>query len=109
MSAVELDRLSFRAVKPRAYDGVSRQAAQFWDVVTHDGAAVAHAEIFVHPERWGVRLFDQLPTADASDLVRIVARLLVWHASCPTETVELRIMRPGVPSQELVRVSGDYV
>jgi hypothetical protein len=41
--------------------------------------------------------------------VRVVARMLVWHANCPSETVELRIQRPGVQSQILVRVSGDYV
>ncbi|MBX7193960.1 MAG: hypothetical protein K1X94_18040 [Sandaracinaceae bacterium] len=106
---IELDRLGFKQVAPVRRDGVSAKAAQFWDVVTPEGTAVAQAEVFSAPEQWGVRLFDRLPQADSSDLVRLVARLLVWHARCPTETVELVIMRPGVEKQTLVRVSGDYV
>lgn len=109
MSSVELDRLEFRRVAPLHRDGVSARAAQWWDIVTPEGMAVAQAEVFTHAERWGVRLFDRLPQADTSDLVRVVARLLVWHAQCPTETVELVVMRRGVEPQTMVRVAGDYV
>lgn len=109
MNRVELDSVTFRPAKPTVRDGVSRLAGQFWEIVTPDGSAIGTAEVFVHPERWGVRLFDQVPQVDPSDLVRVVARLLVWHARCPTETVELKIMRRDVEPQELVRVSGDYV
>lgn len=106
---LELDRLTFKRVAPLARDGISAKAAQFWDVITPEGHAVAQAEIFTGAEQWGVRLFDRIPQADPSDLVRIVARLLVWHAQCPTETVELVIMRRGVEKQTMVRVAGDYV
>jgi hypothetical protein len=105
----ELDRLGFRRVAPVRRDGLSAKATQFWDVLTPEGVAVAQAEIFEAPDEWGVRLFDRLPELDPSDLVRVVARLLVWHARCPTETVELVIARPGVERQTLVRVQGDYV
>jgi hypothetical protein len=110
MSApLELDRLGFKRVAAVRRDGISAKAEQFWDVVTPEGVAVAQAEVFTTGDPWGVRLFDRLPQADTSDLVRLVARLLVWHAQCPTETVELVVMRPGVEKQTLVRVSGDYV
>lgn len=106
---LELDQLTFRQVAPVRRDGISARAAQFWDVITREGVAVAQAEIFPGPDQWGVRLFDRLPDVDVSDLVRVVARLLVWHARCPTETVELVVMRPGVEKQTMVRVAGDYV
>ena len=110
MSApLELDRLGFRQVRPLARDGLSAKATQCWDILTPEGVAVAQAEVFGASDPWGVRLFDRLPQADTSDLVRLVARLLVWHAHCPTETVELIVMRKGVEKQTLVRVSGDYV
>jgi len=107
--ALELDRLTFRQVAPLRRDGISAKAAQFWDVVTPEGLAVAQAEVFPGPDQWGIRLFDRMPDVDVSDLVRVVARLLVWHAHCPTETVELVVMRPGVEKQTMVRVAGDYV
>ena len=78
-------------------------------LVDRGGHAVAQAEVFTSPDQWGVRLFDRIPQVEASDLVRLVARLLVWHAQCPTETVELVIMRRGVEKQTMVRVAGDYV
>ncbi|MBN8612198.1 MAG: hypothetical protein J0L92_16505 [Deltaproteobacteria bacterium] len=108
-AALELDRLTFKRVAPLARDGISAKASQFWDVITPEGHAVAQAEVFTSPEQWGVRLFDRMPQVDTSDLVRLVARLLVWHALCPTETVELVIMRRGVEKQTMVRVAGDYV
>ncbi len=108
-TTLELDRLTFKRVTAIPRDGVSAKAAQFWDVITPEGFAVAQAEVFTSPEQWGVRLFDRIPQVDPSDLVRLVARLLVWHAQCPTETVELVIMRRGVEKQTMVRVSGDYV
>jgi len=105
----EIDRLTFRQVALLRRDALSARAGQAWDVVDLNGVTVAQAEVFESPEQWGVRLFDKLPQLDASDLVRVVARLLVWHARCSSETVELRIQRHGVPSQIMVRVSGDYV
>ncbi|GAB4114801.1 MAG: hypothetical protein OHK0013_49460 [Sandaracinaceae bacterium] len=105
----EIERLGFRQVAPVHRDHRSRSASQFWDILTPEGLAIAQAEIFQSPEQWGVRLFDRAPRLEVSDLVRIVAKLLVWHARCPTETVELVVARPGVEAQTMVRVQGDYV
>ncbi len=108
MSTLEVERLEFRRVASSRRDAVSSRARQFWDVVGEDGTAIAHAEIFEKPDQWGVRLFDRAPHLDESDLVRAVARLLVWHAGCRVETVELWLARNGA-RQVLVRVTGDYV
>jgi hypothetical protein len=105
----DIERLGFRQVAPLHRDGLSRKATQFWDVLTPEGVAIAQAEVFEAPEQWGVRLFDRAPQLEVSDLVRVVARLLVWHTRCPTETVELVVARRGVEPQTLVRVQGDYV
>lgn len=105
----EIERFTFRQVALLRRDALSQRAVQAWDVLDPTGATVAQAEVFASPDQWGVRLFDKLPQLDPSDLVRVVARLLVWHAKCPSETVELRIQRHGVESQILVRVAGDYV
>jgi hypothetical protein len=105
----EIERFTFRQVALLRRDQLSAKAKQAWDVLDPNGVTVAQAEVFEGQEQWGVRLFDKLPQLDPSDLVRVVARMLVWHANCPSETVELRIQRPGVQSQILVRVSGDYV
>jgi hypothetical protein len=107
---IEVDRLEYRRVaKPMAKDALSAKAKQFWDVVDPTtGTAIAHAEVFEKPDQWGVRLFDRAPALDEVDLTRIVAKLLVWHASCPAETVDLWLARTGARSV-MVRVSGDYV
>ena len=107
---IEIDRLELRRVSaPVARDATSAKAKQFWDVVDPTTQkAIAHAEVFEKPDVWGVRLFDRAPQLDETDLTRIVARLLVWHAGCTTETVELWLARNGARSV-MVRVSGDYV
>jgi hypothetical protein len=108
VSSLEVERVQFLRVSPSARDAVSKRASQFWDIVSEEGAAIGHAEIFEKPDQWGVRLFDRAPHLDESDLVRIVAKLLVWHAGCRVETVELWFARNG-SRQVMVRVSGDYV
>jgi hypothetical protein len=107
---IEIDRLEFRRVaKPLAKDALSANAKQFWDVVDPTtNVAIAHAEVFEKTDAWGVRLFDRAPALDETDLTRIVARLLVWHAGCTAETVELWLARTKTRSV-MVRVSGDYV
>jgi uncharacterized membrane protein (DUF2068 family) len=107
---VEIDRLEIRRVAPPApHDATSRKATQFWDVVDPTTQkAIAHAEIFEKADQWGVRVFDRAPQLDETDLTRIVARLLVWHAGCTVETVDLWLARNGARSV-MVRVSGDYV
>ncbi len=119
---IEVDRLEYRRVAtPIAKDAISAKAKQFWDVVDPTtGQAIAHAEVFekkigpaspgtpADADQWGVRLFDRAPMLDEVDLARIVAKLLVWHAACPAETVELWLARTNT-RQVMVRVSGDYV
>lgn len=89
-------------------DEVSARANQHWDVFDEAGVAVARAEIFEGSEQWGVRFFDRAPRLDDSDLLRVVAHLLVWHAQCRTETVDVVLGRTH-EHHTLVRVSGDYV
>jgi hypothetical protein len=108
VSTLEIERMQFRRVSSSSRDAISKRAAQFWDILTEEGAAIGHAEVFEKPDQWGVRLFDRAPQIDESDLVRIIARLLVWHAGCTVETVELWFARNGT-SQVMVRVTGDYV
>jgi hypothetical protein len=107
---IEVDRLEYKRVAPPPpRDGTSTKAKQFWDVVDPTrNVAIAHAEVFEKPDQWGVRLFDRAPELDDVDLTRVVAKLLVWHARCPAETVELWLARTNARSV-LVRVSGDYV
>ncbi len=108
MSTLEVERAQFRRVSPSIIDPVSKRATQFWDIVSEGGVAIGHAEIFEKPDQWGVRLFDRAPHLDESDLVRVVAKLLVWHAGCSVETVELWLARSKT-RQVMVRVTGDYV
>jgi hypothetical protein len=105
-----VDRLELRPVAAAVVkDAQSAKAPQLWDVVDpSSGTSIAHAEIYVRPDQWGVRLFDRAPSLDEADLTRIVAKLLVWHAACAVETVDLWLMRNGNKST-MVRVSGDYV
>ncbi len=107
---IEIDRLEYRQVTaPMARDAVSAKAKQFWDVIDPiSKQVVAHAEIFEKTDQWGVRLFDRAPSLDETDLTRVVAKLLVWHAHCHAETVELWLARTNTRSV-MVRVSGDYV
>ncbi len=93
---------------PVVLDSISKTAAQFWDVVGEDGKVLVHAEIFEGKEQWGVRVFDRAPHLDDATLVRLVAHVLVWHASCPTETVDVVLFRTQ-EHHTLVRVAGDYV
>ena len=51
-------------------------------------------------------VLDRAPQMHDSDLIRIVAHLLVWHAHCRTETVDVVLARTH-DHHTLVRVSGD--
>jgi hypothetical protein len=108
--ALAVDRMKFVRVAPHVakVDAISAKAQQYWDVVDETGKPIARAEIFEGPEQWGVRLFDRAPQFHDSDLIRIVAHLLVWHAQCRTETVDVVLGRSH-EHHTLVRVSGDYV
>ena len=87
---------------------VAAKAQQHWDFKDEAGRVFARAEIFEGREQWGVRLLDRAPHLHDSDLIRIVAHLLVWHAQCRTETVDVVLARTH-EHHTLVRVSGDYV
>lgn len=108
--ALSLDRMRYVRVpaEKARVDATSAKAQQHWDVIDEAGVAIARAEIFEGNEQWGVRLFDRAPRLHDSDLIRIVAHLLVWHAQCRTETVDVVLARSH-EHHTLVRVSGDYV
>ncbi len=104
MSVVDVERVVFRPVAVPPGSG----AAQLFEVATPEGFVFARAEVFVGPEQWGVRLGDRAPDLDDATLLRVVARLLVWHAGCRTETVDVVLGRTHA-HHPLVRVGGDYV
>src|SRR5688500_9540282 len=108
-TALALDRMRYERVASGSgrIDEVSGKANQHWDVFDETGKSIARAEIFEGSEQWGVRLFDRAPLLDISDLLRMVAHLLVWHARCPTETVDVVLGRTH-DHHTLVRVTGDY-
>lgn len=85
----------------------TKKPQQAWDISTQAGV-VAHAEVFEGADQWGVRLFDKAPHLDDSDLIRVVAHLLVWHAGCRAETVDVILVR-NKSNHVLVRVGGEYV
>lgn len=85
-----------------------KKPTQAWDMATEAAGVVAHAEIFEGRDQWGVRVFDKAPHLDDSDLLRVVAHLLVWHAGCRVETIDVVLAR-NKSSHVLVRVGGDYV
>lgn len=87
--------------------GSSPRPSQSWDVTSGD-TVVAHAEVFEGRDQWGVKLYDEAPDLDESDLLKVVSRLLVWHAGCRVETVDVVLARTR-SSHVLVRVGGDYV
>jgi hypothetical protein len=99
----DLERVTFRRVAERG------EGARFWDFVAPDGATVfARAEVFPGTVQWGVRLQDRAPALEDRDLLRLVARLLVWEIACPAETVEVVLGRTH-DRHALVKVAGDYV
>ena len=109
-TGLALDRMRYQRVAPERarVDEVSARAQQHWDVIDEAGATIARAEVFEGREQWGVRLLDRAPHMHDSDLIRVVAHLLVWHAQCRTETVDVVLARSH-EHHTLVRVSGDYV
>lgn len=103
LSAVKM----YRVVPPRV-DAVAARASQHWDFKDERGYVFARAEIFEGREQWGVRVHDRAPHIPDDELLRLVAKLLVWHANCPTETVDVVLGRTH-EHHTLVRVGADYV
>jgi hypothetical protein len=110
VTGLALERMRYVEVAPHRarIDAVSARAHQHWDVIDDQGRTIARAEVFEGREQWGVRLFDEAPHLDDSDLLRVVAHLLVWHAQCRTDTVDVVLARTN-EHHTLVRVNGDYV
>jgi hypothetical protein len=109
-AGLALARMRYERVQPsgKLIDEVSKRANQHWNIIDESNVIIARAEIFEGSEQWGVRFFDRAPALDDSDLLRVVAHLLVWHAQCATETVDVVLGRTH-EHHTLVRVSGDYV
>ena len=86
-----------------------RPPVQVWDFWAPDGTGVfARAEVFPGDDQWGVRLQDRAPAIEISDLLRLVAKLLVWDVGCKADTVDVVLGRTH-EHYPLVRVGGDYV
>lgn len=97
----------FRVAPPRV-DRVAAQADQHWDFKDEGGQVFMRAEVFEGAEQWGVRVHDRAPHAEDQDLLRLVAKLLVWHANCPADTVDVVLGRSH-EHHTLVKVGADFV
>ena len=98
-----IDDYTFREV-PSARDSGANQT---WDVLAV-GNVVARADVYFGESQWGVRLMDKLPQHDASDLLRLVARLLVWECGCRADTIDVVLARTG-DHYPLIRTGADYI
>lgn len=105
---IDVDSVKIYRVVPPKVDRVARQAQQHWDFKDPRGEVFMRAEIYEGEEQWGVRVHDRAPTLEESDLLRLVARLLVWHAHCPTDTVDVVLGRTH-EHHTLVKVGADFV
>jgi hypothetical protein len=103
----DLDQVVFRRVEP--VPAGAPAGVQVWDLVAPDGSGVfARAEVFPGQTQWGVRLGDRAPALTDEDLVKLVARLLVWEVGCRADTVDIVLSRTH-EHHTLVRVGADYV
>ena len=105
---IDVDSVKIYRVVPPKVDRVARQAQQHWDFKDKRGEVFMRAEIYEGEEQWGVRVHDRAPALEESDLLRLVARLLVWHAHCPTDTVDVVLGRTHA-HHTLVKVGADFV
>lgn len=101
----ELDRVEFREIAPPRG---SAQGMRVFDVAWPGGPVFARAEVFPGEVQWGVRLHDRAPELEDSDLLRLVARLLVWQVGCRADTIDVVLGRTH-EHHALVRVGADYV
>jgi hypothetical protein len=105
---VDVDQVKMLRVVPPRVDHVSARAHQHWDLRDQTGRVFARAEIFEGTEQWGVRVHDRAPDVSDEDLLRLIAKLLVWHAHCKTDTVDVVLGRTH-EHHTLVRVGPDFV
>lgn len=106
--SVELESVSIVRVNPTSVDRVAKGASQYWDFVDQTARVFMRAEVFEGAEQWGVRVHDRAPEIDDSDLLRLIAKLLVWHARCPTDTVDVVLGRTH-EHHTMVKVGADFV
>lgn len=106
--ALDLETVKIFRVVPPKVDAVAQRAQQHWDFKDPSGFVFARAEIFEGAEQWGVRVHDRAPQVEDQELLRLVARLLVWHARCPTDTVDVVLGRTH-EHHTLVKVGPDFV
>lgn len=97
----------YRVVPPQV-DPVARRANQHWDFKDQNGYVFMRAEVYEGEEQWGVRVHDRAPSVEDDELLRLIARLLVWHAKCPTDTVDVVLGRTH-EHHTLVKVGPDFV
>lgn len=105
---MDIDNVKIYRVVPPKVDRVAAQANQHWDFKADGGEVFARAEVFEGSEQWGVRLHDRAPSLEDQELLRLVAKLLVWHARCPTDTVDVVLGRSH-EHHTLVKVGADFV
>lgn len=111
---ITLDQLRFTRVQARPPGffaifeaGSSPKPSQAWDIA-HGGTVIAHVELFEGHDQWGAKVFDKVPDVEEADLLKVTSHLLVWHAGCRADTVDVVLARTR-QSHVLVRVGGDYV
>ena len=105
---VDVDSVKIYRVVPPKVDPVAQRANQHWDFKDGRGTVFMRAEIYEGAEQWGVRVHDRAPEVDDADLLRLIAQLLVWHAHCPTDTVDVVLGRTH-EHHTLVKVGADFV
>ncbi|MGE3634619.1 MAG: hypothetical protein AB7P00_32270 [Sandaracinaceae bacterium] len=106
--AFEIDSVKIVRVVPPKVDQVSARADSHWDFSGPDGGVFMRAELYAGQEQWGVRVHDRAPQLDDDDILRLVARLLVWHAKCPADTVDVVLGRTH-EHHTMVKVGADFV
>ena len=106
--SLDIDTVKIYRVVPPQVDAVARRANQHWDFADARGLVFMRAEIYEGEEQWGVRVHDRAPNAEDQELLRLVAKLLVWHAKCPTDTVDVVLGRSH-EHHTLVKVGADFV
>lgn len=106
--SLDIEQVKIYRVVPPRVDDVAARANQHWDFKGPAGVVFMRAEVFEGAEQWGVRVHDRAPQLEEDELLRLVARLLVWHAKCPTDTVDVVLGRTH-EHHTLVKVGADFV
>lgn len=106
--ATDLGAVTMERAAPGKADAVGQRAQQHWAFKDARGVLFAHAEVFEAPEQWGVRVHDRAAQLSDAELLKMVGQMLVWHAGCRSDTVDVVLGRSH-EHHTLVRVGGEYV